>query len=143
VRNATLVQIVMKNLKEQPLEYRIIEYGITHGILVPKKFYAELAISDVDQRYVEGVLMSSRMDRVEPNQIMILVSESSSADKKEWQYRVAPTALFHYNDYLELIAAHESAMEAKRLSWIAIWISLGVGALSVVISSFQLYYQLR
>jgi len=134
--------------EKQNLIYRIIEYGIHNEIIVKQKLIEALQISDIDEQYIENVLQVIFPEDVNPNHIMVRVSDSAAPTApRTWQFRILPNAIFQYNDYLEIKAARESAefarnqaeranaqaTKAQRTAMIAIYISAILGVVQILL----------
>jgi hypothetical protein len=125
--------------KESQLVYRIIEYGIKNEICVKKKLFTDLNLTDVQQNYFDQVLASHRTDLTNPNNIMVLYHTGQSQNKDDWQFRLTPSAMFHYNDYVELKEARINAKSGRNFAIGALIVSL----ISVAISTVQTYYTIK
>jgi hypothetical protein len=112
------------NNKSTQLVHRIIEYGINkEEIIVKQKLLEALQLSDIDEQYLNTVLLTNETFNINPNHIMVRVSDSSSANHRDWQYRILPTAINSYYEYMELQEARKNATDAKTYSILAIIIS--------------------
>lgn len=113
------------------LVYRIIEYGIDKKSFSMLQMKEDLKLTDDDQNYILTIWLRGGTADSNPNHIIV----SYQSDK---DCRILPAAVFHYNDYLEIVEARKSAQHAKKLSWYAIWISSCLAVIQIVIGYFQL-----
>ncbi len=129
-------------MNERNLIYGIIEYGKEKNVFTIEELKSSLKLSDDDLTYVKHTLWHQRgITPSDPNHIIVTSSDRFRTDtyaKMDEPCRLLPSALFQYNDYLEIIEARKSAQEAKRLSWYAIWISIGLGVVQIIIGYLQL-----
>ncbi len=134
-------------MNEKHLIYRIIEYGQKEQFFTYPQLKAELNLSPDEDGYVYNTMIHWDNEAT-ANHLIAIVKRNfytgSSGhslpviDNQKSILGLLPTAIFQYNDYLEIIQARKSAQEAKRLSWYAIWISIGLGVGQIIISYMQL-----
>lgn len=139
----------MTSQEEKSLIIRLCKYGVANKAFKIDDFYSTIAgLTDSDKRFIENILISWG-NKADPNHIVSFatnphpINVTSPPQRqgylKQYHLRLLPTALFSYIDQLEIIQAREAAMEAKRLSWIAIWISSGIGLISLILAGVQIY----
>ena len=131
------------NSSKQNVIYRIIEYGLNDsrvkdGVMVRGKLIEDCQLTDFDQIYLNNVLACNDEKLLNANHILIRFHTGHSTDAKDWQYKLLPTAIFQYNDYLEIKAAREAAKESKKLAWIAIIFSSALGVFGLIVGILQL-----
>jgi hypothetical protein len=125
-------------LGERSLIFRIIEYGISHDTFTVNELQKALALGDTELLFIFRTLWlvsDGRGMAATPNHVIVNRDGIGNFDFKGACFDVKccllPSALFSYVDYLEIKQARMAAQESKRLSWIAIAISIALGLLQV------------
>jgi hypothetical protein len=93
-----------------------------------------LQISDIDQNFVKDYLEFNGLGQITTNHIIARTNMGASQNPKDWQYRLLPSAIDSYYDYLELKEARKNAKDAKWFSIAALIVSV----LSLLVAVFQI-----
>lgn len=138
----------MTTHEEKSLTLRLCKFGVENKAFKIDDFYSTIGgLTESDKRFIENILISWGHPP-DPNHIVSFASnphpmdvrspQQRQAHLQKYHLRLLPNALFSYVDQLEIIQAREAAKEAKRLSWIAIWISSLIGLASLVVGLIQI-----
>jgi hypothetical protein len=132
----------MKEVEESNLIIKLCKYGVEHNAFKVEEFYQSVKDIDLqDKRYVENILLDWG-GSPDPNHLITFVTRANNIHKTDEQrqlylpqyhVRLLPSAHFSYIDHLEVIEARKAATSARKLSWIAIIISIGIGLVQIVI----------
>jgi hypothetical protein len=132
----------MKEVEESNLIIKLCKYGVEHNAFKIEEFYSVVKdINNQDKRYIEKILLDWG-GAPDPNHLITFVTSANNATKAEpqrqeylskYNVRLLPSAHFSYIDHLEVVEARKAAKEAKKLSWIAIFISIGIGLVQIII----------
>lgn len=139
-----LAMIKLKKMNDGNLVLRIIDFGKDHQFLYFKHLKKELLLTPQEENLcINTFIHFPRIkDEINTNHIMQCIEmpllDSSTINYDECLLTLLPTAIFQYIDYIEIKEARKSAQEAKRLSWYAIWISIFLGAIQIIIGYLQL-----
>lgn len=119
---------------------RMIEYTIKQkdGIAVMQKLIEALQVSDIDEQYMRSVLLNYCQNEIRADNILIRVSTGSSDNHRDWLYRVLPTALDRYYEYIELQESRQASVDAKKQ---AMWATI-IAIAALIISGAQLFVEL-
>lgn len=117
------------------LLYKILKYGFENETFTLDSLREDLQLNSNEVEYVRKL---SSNTKGESNDVIILFSTDNKesqweSDRNKWQYMLAPTYYSHYIEMIELEEARKTSIDAKRLAWIAIWISLSVGLMQIII----------
>ncbi len=119
---------------------RITEYGLNHKMFTLAEMKEALKLNDDDFNFIYNSLIARSVGGDNPNQILGLSKEyydqTSGADNSRNLYSLLPTGFYNYVDYLEIRESRKAAVEAKRLAWIAIGVT-------VVLTFVQIIVQLK
>jgi hypothetical protein len=127
-------QFTIMESSEQNLTYRIIELMKDKGDIEYWWLCEQMNLTGAEQHYLFNVLACHHADRVMPHHIIVVVAIINASDHRLNNYALLPTALFSYNDYLELKASRAAAVEARKY---AIW-ALLVSGISTILTALQL-----
>src|SRR6478752_3185772 len=104
-------------MNERHLIYRIIEYGKKVQFFSYLQLKRDLALTEEEDGYVYNTMVHWQ-DDVNPNHLMSIV-RNAYHDKDHHRagdvnytssiLALLPTAIFQYNDYLEIVEARKSA----------------------------------
>jgi hypothetical protein len=122
----------MKPLEEHDLVIRIIKHCLGKPSLPKSQIFLELDIDQNSQQYVERYLLNNEPNNVLPNHILGRMVQAN--DHLQHQYKLLPTAIFQYVDYLEIKEARKNSKQAFWLSILAIILSVVVGGIQIFIS---------
>lgn len=130
----------MKTLFENNLHFKIIRFGAEEKELFTfDELSKSLNLTSKEERYVASYLIGySGQDS--NSYVLSFEDPTMEAYKGDVNYirdrtcRLTSASIFEYIDYLEIKAARESSTEARRLSWIAIGISVILGIAQIIIS---------
>jgi hypothetical protein len=109
---------------EQELIYRVINYAKGRGDFVKQHLFNDLQLSPEDINYLEKFAFAHDHSNLLPNTLFLRTNTTNATGHMQYIFRVVPTALFHYNDYLELKAARKASNEARLYAIAAIIISI-------------------
>jgi len=133
----------MQNL----LVFRIVEYGIEHEEFTLTSLINDLKLTENDKRHLRNHLLSRDITVNSPNHVIAVVGGDGldghgkklilKDDYHDLTYRILPNAVFQYVDYLEIVEARKTSTIARNLSWLAIAISLILGAWQIWIGYHQ------
>jgi hypothetical protein len=133
----------MKTKNESNLILKVIEYAINKETFTLEEFEADFKEYEEYMFYIKNTLFNYNFRESNPNQIITISypeyidPKSPSINRLKSKYRLLPSAYFSYIDHLEVIEARNAAKEAKRLSWIAILISIGIGLIQIIIETLK------
>lgn len=131
----------MEPPQERDFILRVIEYGLKKKSFTCNEVTTNVAREAYEHTFVTNVLFARSSKEITPNSVFCVTLESSSPYDQPCM--ILPNALFSYIDHLEIVEARKAALESKRLAWIAIWISTGIGLISLIIGTLQIYFQLN
>ncbi len=131
--------------KEDDLVYRIIDFGLNiakDNVIVKQELITRLQISDLEQNFIKQVLEVNDQahEPINQNHIMIRVNTGGSSNDRDWQYRILPTALNSYHEYIELKEARRNAVDARKYSICAV-ILAALSLLAAFIQVIQGLYE--
>jgi len=128
-----------KSKKPTTLVLKIIEYCFEKDTFTLSELNEKLRLTSKELAFLKSTLIQMQMSGVSsPNHIMrydALQAIGNLDDDMEANVRLLPTAIFQYIDYLEVVEARKAATEARRLSWIAIGITLIIGIAQLYFST--------
>jgi hypothetical protein len=132
----------MEKQEERNLVLRIIEFCLNNKETTLNSLYTNLNLHGDESDYLRNFLINWGNESA-PNHILTIPNMQQGAGiQPNVNLQLLPNAIFSYIDHLEIVQARRAAKEAKRLAWIAIWISLIVGGISLLLGALQLYFQL-
>jgi len=116
------------DLKEQNLVLRIIQYSINKDSLTMRELIRDLKLDEFNQRYVQLFLLGTH-NGMNSNHILGEVVRdvfqgTAIVNHLDYRYKLLPSAVFQYVDYLEIKEARKNARQAFILSVIAILLAL-------------------
>jgi hypothetical protein len=132
----------MKTREEGNLILKVIEYALRKEIFTLEELEADLKEYVDFMPYIKNTLIGYKAAETNPNHIIIMaeaiyqdkyIVRGVTPDHNKSKYRLLPSAYFSYIDHIEVVEARINAKEAKRLSWIAIIISIGVGIIQILL----------
>jgi hypothetical protein len=115
--------------KSLNLALRICEYGYNNKSFTLPKLKEVLNSDTYESTYIWNSFVQHSANDPDQNRIIHIYSRGFDADSTE--YTISPSAMFSYIDHMEVVEARKAAKEAKRLSWIAIWITLIIGIIQI------------
>jgi len=131
---------IIKNTFESNLHFRIMKYGVeVRESFTFDELSNHLNLTKTEQDYIKVFLIcySGRDYNSYVLALEIATNEMERAPNsplRDKKMRLTTSAVFEYIDYLEIVAARESATQAKYLSWIAIGISIVLGLAQIFVS---------
>ncbi|MBL7843461.1 MAG: hypothetical protein JNK44_06325 [Cyclobacteriaceae bacterium] len=98
-----------------------------------REMFELLKLETEDRAYIEKYLLCSDHRNVLPNHIFAEIDRLNIKDHMDYRFKILPTAIFQYIDYLEIVEARKAATTARTLSWLAIGVS-------VILTFLQIFY---
>lgn len=122
---------------EKPIERNLIlkvsKYGAEHSIFVYTDMKDALQLTSSDDEFLRKTCIKFNGEVTSgPNHLLVEVVVLHSNSFMSSSFRLLPTALYNYVDYMEIKEARRQAREAKFQSSLALMIAVG----SLVIGSF-------
>ena len=133
----------MEPLDQRNLILRIIEFGIKNPAFTYNQMTSDLKLNSNETTFTRHTLFSEQAQNDSPNKIFRLVDPRADSKVYNEPCMILPNALFSYIDHLEIVEARKAAKDSKKLAWIAIWISTGIGLVSLLLGTWQIYLQLK
>ncbi len=131
---------------ETNLTFRVIEYGFCKSVFSFNELQSALGLDMHEISFTRSVLWALDSKSMTPNSVFCTVKPryrqtgpSDPVADFDDPCMLLPSAIFSYIDHLEIVEARRAAKESKKLAWIAIWISVFVGASSLIVGLLQLY----
>lgn len=111
------------DLKEKNLVLKIIEYSINKDSVTTIEIYKDLKLNEFNQKYVQLYLLATHPS-ITSNHKLGEVDRVNIQNPNDYRYKLLPSAVFQYIDYLEIKEARKNARQAFILSVIAILLAL-------------------
>ncbi|MFN8336293.1 MAG: hypothetical protein U0U09_14275 [Cyclobacteriaceae bacterium] len=134
----------MSSEEENNLTLDIIKFGMKNEPFTLGQLKEAIKPDNETENYILTHLVNFNYQS-SPNHILTTVGKYNNTfpilqilREFDVKFRVLPSAAFSYIDHLEIVEARKAAKESKRLSWIAIWISTGIGLASLVVGLIQI-----
>lgn len=125
---------------------RIIKYVNKHHRVTLFQIQETLILDEADMSFLSSCVVRAGQGTNSPNDILQFVSRpksnQASGDYRGDEYQLTPSAVFSYNDYMELQAARRQSAEAKHFSLIAIQLSLASLVIGTLIGLLAILAQL-
>lgn len=100
---------------------RIAKFGYENQEFTLRELKDKIILSNINEwNYILKLFDKSSSSN--PNAIAVRIEKST--DELDSKYILLPSTLFSFIDHLELQEARKNSRDAKRLSWIAIAISI-------------------
>lgn len=128
----------MKAKEEGNLILKVIEYALEKDLFTLDELESHFNVHSENWPYIKNTLIADNARSSNPNHIIIIANpkylkDGMNLNSSTSKYRLLPSAYFSYVDHLEVVEARKAAREAKKLSWTAIIISIGIGLVQIVI----------
>lgn len=134
----------MKAKDQQNLIFRVIQFGLDKESFTLTEAIDNKVLTTLEASFFYNYYVWNSGSTQNTNHVLLAKGRTNDYNNKnDWTYTVLPTAIFQYIDYLEIVEARKAATEARRLSWIAIWISCILGVFGLVVGLLQIYFSLN